>query len=322
MGDNAEEIQQQKAEFVSRAGPWTAECIHLGHGIYTFDEPVYDSRLRRCLQIAADVTGKPLDTLRVLDLACLEGHYGIEFALHGSKVVAIEGRDANLAKARFVKDVLSIENIGLYLDDVRNLSEETYGRFDVVLCLGLLYHLDAPDVMEFAERMFNVCDRVLILDTHFSFTAESEVSWKGNTYSGRVVVEHEDNATEADMENALWYSIDNRRAFYFTRPSLFNLLKRVGFTSIYECLNPYEYHEPEWPKPSDGSRHVVWDDRATFVAIKGQRQTVLSSPVSEASVEVDRPEKAEHIGSAGPTPSETTRNLKSRLAALRRRLQR
>jgi hypothetical protein len=31
---------------------------------------------------------------------------------------------------------------------VRNLSEQRYGRFDVVLCVGLLYHLNEPDVLE------------------------------------------------------------------------------------------------------------------------------------------------------------------------------
>ena len=46
-----------------------------------------------------------MQDLRVLDLACLEAQFGIEFALHGSNVVGVEGREVNLAKAQFAKDI-------------------------------------------------------------------------------------------------------------------------------------------------------------------------------------------------------------------------
>lgn len=151
------EVRQRRDELIAAYGPWTAHSVHLSENVYTFEHPHNDPRLRRFLQVAADIIAKPLDTLRVLDLACLEGHYGIEFALHGAKVVGIEGRDANLAKAQFAKDALSLSNLELVRDDVRNLSRERYGEFDVVLCLGILYHLDAPDAMELVK---NVCEVV------------------------------------------------------------------------------------------------------------------------------------------------------------------
>ena len=45
------------------------------------------------------------------------------------------------------------------------------------------------------------------------------------------------------------------------------MLGRVGFTSVYECYIP-----PEPAKPID---------RITLLAIKGRRQTVISSPLME-----------------------------------------
>jgi 2-polyprenyl-3-methyl-5-hydroxy-6-metoxy-1,4-benzoquinol methylase len=152
-----EQIKRKKQEIVEHFGPWTAHCIHLGSQIYTFEESQMDSRLRRFLQIASDITGEPLEMLRVLDLACLEGHYSIEFALHGANVLAIEGREGNLAKARFVKEALSLNNLELALDDVRKLDQDRHGVFDVVLCLGILYHLDTPGVMDFVEKISTVC---------------------------------------------------------------------------------------------------------------------------------------------------------------------
>src|SRR5579864_2220433 len=136
-----EEIRRQHGE-------WSAMSIHLGGDLYT-RAPSADGRLRRILQVSCDLVGKPLGELRVLDLACLEGHYGIEMAMHGAEVVGIELREANLAKARYVKDYLRLDRLTLCQDDVRNLSTEKYGQFDLVICSGILYHLAAPDVFHF-----------------------------------------------------------------------------------------------------------------------------------------------------------------------------
>jgi 2-polyprenyl-3-methyl-5-hydroxy-6-metoxy-1,4-benzoquinol methylase len=68
--------------------------------------------------------GKPISQARVLDLACLEGHYAIEFALHGAEVTAIEIREANIAKARYAKEQMGLGRLRLVQDDVRNVSVE------------------------------------------------------------------------------------------------------------------------------------------------------------------------------------------------------
>jgi len=293
---NSDEIAAVKKDAVERLGPWTAHSIHLGGAVYTMDVPQNDSRIRRVLQVAADITDKPLDKLRVLDLACLEGHFGIEFAQHGAQVVAIEGREANLAKARMVKDHLSLRNLELVLDDVLNLSPEKYGHFDVVLCLGILYHLDYPDVMEFVQKISATCIRVVIIDTHFSLQDKDSYTWNGNVYWGDRKLEHHSSASKDEKAGKLWLSLENTKAFDFTRASLCNLLRHVGFTSVYECLNPYEHHNPHWPGPPIDDRHTIWKNRTTFVAIKGQKQKVLSTPITDVTPEIDRPEQPEYFG--------------------------
>jgi hypothetical protein len=91
----------------------------------------------------------------------------------------------------------------------------------------------------------------------------------------------------------------------------------VGFTSVYECLNPYEYHNPNWPLATEGDRHAVWKDRITLVAIKGRNQTLLSSPVTDALPEIDRPERQEYMGQPhhipGVSEHRRSRGLRSRL---------
>src|SRR5208283_4911140 len=63
---------------------------------------------------------------RLLDLACLEGLFAIEFA----------------------RKVLGLSNCRLIKGDVRSISAEL-GSFDVILCAGILYHLDFPDCVRF-----------------------------------------------------------------------------------------------------------------------------------------------------------------------------
>lgn len=297
------DIAKQKQAAVGRLGAWSAHCIHLGHGVYTFDkpsEPQADTRLRRVLQTAADIAGKPLPELKILDLACLEGQFGIEFALHGAHVLATEGRDPNLAKVEFVKQLLSLDNLGLALEDVRNLHKMESSSFDIVLCLGILYHLDSPEVMNLLEAIYKVCARAAVIDTHISMVSEACYTWQGNTYWGQYQPEHDSEATAEQKQERLWQSLDNVKSFKLTRPSLCNLLRHVGFTSVYECLNPYEYHNPRWPLAGDGA-YAVWKDRITLVAIKGEHQRVMSSPVTEAAPEIDRPEREEYLaGRMGP----------------------
>jgi len=107
--------------------------------------------------MVCDLAHRPLTGLRVLDLACAHGYYSFEMARLGAQVLGIEGRESWLENARRTKQEASIPNVEFVQDDVRNLSKEKYGEFDIVLCLGILYHLDAPDVFEFLGRVFEVC---------------------------------------------------------------------------------------------------------------------------------------------------------------------
>ena len=210
-------------------GEWTAMSIHLGGGLYTL-APQPDARLRRLVQVAADLAGKPLSSLRVLDLACLEGHYGIEFALHGAEVLGIELREDNLAKAQFARDYLKLERLRLVKDDVRNVTVERYGVFDVVLCSGIV-----------------------------ALRPEVTLSFEGERYSGYWYKEHDESASRAERLRNLHSSVDNAQSFWLTPASLANLVSRAGFSSFYECL------QPEHELPCDRRAYVAIRGQAAEV---------------------------------------------------------
>jgi 2-polyprenyl-3-methyl-5-hydroxy-6-metoxy-1,4-benzoquinol methylase len=264
---NSEVIKQKKAEIIKKYGPWTGHNLQLAGDIYTIDNRIIgdEIKLKRNIQIISDTLRKPFNQLRVLDLACLEGLYSLELARQGAKVVGIEGREANIEKARFAKEVFSLDNLEFFLDDVRNLSREKYGSFDVVLCLGILYHLDAPDVFYFLEKISEVCRGMAIIDTHISLSAKKSHLFKGKKYWGKDFREHSPWSSLEKRKKALWASLDNIKSFWPTREALIGLLAETGFTSVYGSLYPPDAKEPK--------------DRITLVAIKGEKQDLFCTPL-------------------------------------------
>jgi len=275
---DTELIHRQKKQVVERFGEWTAHNIQLKDDLWTIRKGIAgdEIKLRRVIQVVCDTAGRPLHDLRILDLACLEGLYAIEFAHHGAEVLAIEGRQANIAKARFAKQVLSLDNVKFIQDDVRNLSKEKYGTFDVVLCLGILYHLDAPDVFTFVENISNVCRGVAVIDTHVSPKPEKSHIWREKELWGRAYTEHDAGSSPEERQKALWASLDNTTSFWLTRPSLYNLLSLAGFTSAYECYVPIEPDKPV--------------DRITICAVRGESQELICCPLMNAEPVRNMPE--------------------------------
>ncbi|MFO0850940.1 MAG: methyltransferase domain-containing protein [Gemmataceae bacterium] len=262
---DSQELARRKAEVVSRHGDWTAMAIDLGGGLSTLP-PAPDWRLARIVQIARDVLRRPLAGCRVLDLACLEGHYSIEPALKGATVLGIEGRADNIAKARFAAEALGLQNCRFVQEDVRSLSASTHGAFDLVIASGILYHLDAPAALDFVAAIADVCTDCAIIDTYVAARPEAETRWRETVYHGRYYREHAAGATDREKLADLWASIDNTRSFWLTKPSLLNLLTDVGFATVLECHNP----------AMDG----LTADRVTLVAIKGEPELTPSSPAT------------------------------------------
>jgi hypothetical protein len=149
-------------------------------------------------------------------------------------------------------------------DDVRNLSLLKYGSFDVILCCGILYHLDAPDVFNFLKTIAEVCRGLTIIDTQVAvegtpnnfadrLSAPTIYRDSGKEYSGRYYTEFTTQTTEQKL-TSLWASLDNNRSFWLDRKSLYRALMAMGFDRIYQDLLPHLAAEG--------------DDRLTYVALK------------------------------------------------------
>lgn len=261
---DAAEIKKRKAEIVRTYGVWTAHNIHLGDGVYTLGPDREADKLQRIVQIVSDLSKRPFEQLRVLDLGSLEGGYAVELARRGAEVVAVEGRRDNLEKILFAKDVLGLTRFEVIHDDVRNLGNRRLGGFDVILCLGLLYHLDFPGVVSLIKQIAEDCRGFAVFDTFVGFGRLQRFEHSGQKYWGRVIREHLPQSSKEERLADKWASLDNPESVWITRNSLYNLLHDVGFTSAYECNLPTELSKPA--------------DRLTVVAVKGQAETLLAMP--------------------------------------------
>jgi 2-polyprenyl-3-methyl-5-hydroxy-6-metoxy-1,4-benzoquinol methylase len=274
-----EDLIRLKDEISARYGEWSGHNIHIQDGVYTIGPRVIrdEFRLRRLVQCVLDLFGGSVEGKRVLDLACHEGLFSIEFARRNAKCLGIEGREANIEKARFVKNALSLENLDFVQDDVRNVSVERYGTFDVILCLGILYHLDVPDVFAFIERLGEVCQHVCIVDTRITLHPKERVTYKNATYHGVRGDEHDPGDSQSTKLARLWASLDNVDNFYLSRATLCNALAHAGFTSVFECNIPAVPKLPE--------------DRQVFVAIKGHPSQPICSPLMDGMLPDEMPER-------------------------------
>jgi hypothetical protein len=288
-----EQIQQGLDRLKRAYGDWNFD-IPLPFGIWTKGNlGIPQTRLKRTVQIVNDLSVKPISECRILDLGCSDGMFSVEFALHGADTIGVEIRDANIKKAIFCKDVLNLQNLEFRKDDVRKVSVKSYGRFDAIICSGIFYHLTATDAINLVKTMYEMVNRLIVLDVRVAFEPKERVSYDGEEYWGATFREHPENATAEEKANRLFYSIDNTTSFWFTRPSLINILSKAGFSSIYECFVPAHMN---FGKP--GIHHP---DHLTFVAVKNQICELKTSPTANGLRE-NWPERSLTYSPAQPMP--------------------
>jgi tRNA (mo5U34)-methyltransferase len=111
----------------------------------------------------------------VLDLGCGEGVYAIEAGLRGAEVVALDARTERMRHGAACAEREGLGTVKFIQEDVRRVTRESFGLFDVVYFLGLLYHLDAPDVFSVMENVFQRMRRMLVVDTLISLEREDQV---------------------------------------------------------------------------------------------------------------------------------------------------
>lgn len=202
--------------------------------------PANGVKVRRIMQMTRDLGPRPFGQLRILDLGCGEGVYAIEAGLRGAEVVAVDARSQRMDEGRACADRHGLANVQFLQRDVRRLTRDELGQFDVIYVLGLLYHFDETELLPVLENVRAMCKHLLLIDTLISVDTPDAFDWRGERYFGQRCREHEDADPPDVRLGRLLRSVDRTFAFRLSRESLFAALHRVGFTSVYECHVPFE----------------------------------------------------------------------------------
>jgi len=230
-------------------GPWTAHNIELGKGLFTIAEGPPDRAQQRALLyigLSETFLRRSIRSLRVLDLGCLEGGISVVFAKRGARCVGIDVRKSHIAKAEFAAKILGLSGRCNWIEaDVTETKMwQRLGKFDLVICSGLLYHLDGLDIVPFLRNMRNACRKqgIAIIDTNISPTPQDCVEGHDQPILwGCNWREHESGVNIKQRLSAAWSSYSNDNAFWLTERSLTNALVFSGFGTVFKPL--YPYHE-------------------------------------------------------------------------------
>ena len=199
------------AEFAQR-GPWITQFVIDGVASGG-DYQVNDQRVQRFLEYFPNVR-------TILELGSLEGGHTFLLARHRGveRVLAIEGRLANIDKAKFIGSLLGVSNVQFKHANLEQLQFPSLGYFDAIFCCGLLYHLPEPWKL--------ISQTPLVAPSLFLWTVyanEHEATIEIDGLRGRAYVEHGLNDPLSGL---------SPKSFWLTLPSLLDLLTRSGYGKI------------------------------------------------------------------------------------------
>lgn len=224
MSTSGSGAREDLAERVAAFPRWQYR-FELGDGVST---PVVDAgrvnrhvqRRRYFFDALLEVTGGSLSGRRVLDLGCNAGFWSLQALDAGAEfVLGVDVAAEQIEQAELVFEARRVDPSRYRLQrcDVFDLDEP--GRFDVVLCLGLLEQVARP--FELFELMAATGAELLVIDTDLARGRSSRFE----------VVRRGDPGDEFDCELALLP----------TRGAVIELAGEFGFETVALARNATDY---------------------------------------------------------------------------------
>lgn len=141
-----------------------------------------------------------------VDVGCGVGYFSKFLHDFGFRVTGIDGREGNVEESR-----RRYPDITFLSANAEDLHPEELGSFDLVLCFGLLYHLENP--FRVIRNLYSIAQQVLLVESMCA-PGTSPVLELLDEYKG--------------VNQGL-----NHVAFYPTESCLVKMLYRAGFPFVY-----------------------------------------------------------------------------------------
>jgi SAM-dependent methyltransferase len=157
--------------------------------------------------------GGSLEGKRVLDLGCNAGYWSLLALQKGCEyLVGIDGRQMHVDQAQLVFAVNEIDpsRYELVRGNLFDIDLRQLGSFDIVFCLGLMYHVSKPVTL--IEKIAQVNSDLLIIDTSLAGLPGSLLHYK------REVLDDPRSGVDYDL------------VAYPTRRAVIDMVRPFGYT--------------------------------------------------------------------------------------------
>jgi len=175
--------------------PEIKQQIHQRHWFYRFDLPdgsqtpsylpasaqqVHATRLEMVERVLnpllADHGG-----LSALDLASHQGWFSLKAAAMGcASVTGLEPRASHVDDARLMANASGAQNVRFVQSDIQNIDSTDIEPADIVLMLGLIYHLENPVAAIRTARAY--CRRVCLIETQVGPHLSGMLDWGSHEF--------------------------------------------------------------------------------------------------------------------------------------------
>ncbi|MFC1621737.1 class I SAM-dependent methyltransferase [Candidatus Omnitrophota bacterium] len=257
MGRGREEILRK----IEELSPW-GQKMRLIDDIYT--PGALDTEHR--WDFIKNFYPREMEGLRVLDLGCNAGFFSFKAGELGSDYVLGVDFEHYVKQANFIKEIKKIRNVNFKVDSLYRLNYTH--KFDLTLCLGVLYHLKYPF---FALKKISDCTSTMLLIETEALVCEQD--------TGKMkFIEHT-------------YKNDGTNWWLFGEECLRGMLRSVGFKFVKTYYYPdahfifnKDYHEGSTEEGIKKARRIV------MVALKSLNMNeigMLLSEIPEMENEID-----------------------------------
>jgi 2-polyprenyl-3-methyl-5-hydroxy-6-metoxy-1,4-benzoquinol methylase len=265
-----QELTGNTIELINAHGPYNHAVWAYEGRVITNEEKLagraelLSSKLRE--SILKNFSLDEIKQMSIADVGCYDGWILQSLSdLPFAEIVGIEPRENNIAKAKIIRELLGIPSrIKFEIGDIDALGKQ---QFDIVICTGVLHHLDSIPMA--IHKLRSACKKMLFLETiclsskYISKDFKKEIEMKDIAYFNRARI---CGITGQKYESS-YYDGSTDKLRVVSVPSIETLnmyLETEGFKDIQTILKPKSYN-------------LVWKKNRQFV-----NAVLLSAKAGEA----------------------------------------
>ncbi len=173
-----------------------------------------------------------------VDLASHEGYFACHLANKGVNVTGLEARQEHVDDANLISNGMNLSDLfHSRVQDVHEIDEAATGTFDIVLMLGLIYHLENP--VGAIRKARALCKDVCLIETQVAPNLSGQLDWGNYTFvkpmmGSFAIIDETEETHGPEMSTTgicLAPSIE----------ALMWIMRKVGFREV-KLIEPQKHH--------------------------------------------------------------------------------